>query len=215
MVVVSCPAAGCVYQTSDEEAAIVAALLQIHALSHAQASAPARPKLDRPHIDIGVEQEIWNNFVRRWEAFRTGSNISVDTAPTQLFQCASEALGDLLLKSDPNIQSRSMQEVLTVMQSFAVIPVAKGVIRAELMQLQQAPDEQFRTFAARVKGKAETCGFSTSASCQCGEIVQADYTLESVRDVLLAGIADIDIRREALCTEDIQTKSVKDRKSVV
>ncbi|KAG1655444.1 hypothetical protein GQR58_024538 [Nymphon striatum] len=59
-----------------------------------------------------------------------------------------------------------MQEILTVMQSFAVIPVAKGVIRAELMQLQQAPDEQFRPFAARVMGKAETCGFSTSASCQ-------------------------------------------------
>ena len=210
MVIVQCPAAGCDYQTSDEDAPVVAALLHIHALSHAQATASARPKLDRPRIDIGVEQEVWNNFVRRWEAFRTGSNISVDTASTQLFQCASEALGDLLLKSDPNIQSRPMQEVLTTMQSFAVIPVAKGVIRAELMQLQQAPDEQFRTFAARVQGKAETCGFSTSATCRCGVNVQVDYTLETVRDVLLAGIADIDIRREALCTPDILTKSVND-----
>ena len=213
MVVVQCSIPGCTYETTDAETGVVIALLNLHALSHTQAThppTPPQPKLDRPRIDIGVEEEVWNGFIRRWEAYKTGSGIVEATASMQLFQCASESLGDLILKADPDIQSKPVKEVRRIMQTFAVIPVAIGVRRAELMQLRQAPDELFRTFSARVKGKAETCLFTTSGSCTCGEAVQADYTTESVRDVLLAGIADIDIRREALSTRDMQNKSIND-----
>lgn len=208
MVIVKCPDINCSYKTADEEPPVVAALLNIHALSHSQATAPPQPKLDRPHIDVGIEEETWNNFIRRWKAFRTGSYLTETSASTHLFQCASETLGDLILKSDPHIQSKSENDILDAMRSFAVIPVAKGVIRSELMQLQQAPDEQFRTFAARVKGKAETCGFTTTATCICKRTVSVDYTEETVRDVLLAGISDLDIRREALSAIDIQEMSL-------
>ena len=128
----------------------------------------------------------------------------------QLFQCASESLGDLILKADPDIQTKPVNDVMRVMQTFAVIPVAIGVRRAELMTMRQAPDELFRTFSARVKGKAETCLFTTSGVCKCEQVVKADYTTESVRDVLLAGIADLDIRREALSMSDMQNKSIND-----
>ena len=95
------------------------------------------------------------------------------------------------------------------MRELAVIPVAIGVRRAELMDIRQSPDEPFRTFAAKVQGKAETCAFTTTATCSCGSVVQVEYKKESVRDVLLAGIADMDIRREALSTADMQKKSIK------
>ena len=39
-------------------------------------------------------------------------------------------------------------------QSLAVIVVATGVMRAELVRMQQERDESFRAFAARVRGKA-------------------------------------------------------------
>ena len=93
---------------------------------------------------------------------------------------------------------------------MAVIPVARGVSRAELFQMNQSSDEPIRTFAARVRGKAETCGFSTSTRGKCGEPVHTDYTEEVIRDVLLAGIADLDIRREALGMPGIQEKSTND-----
>ena len=129
------------------------------------------------------------------------------TASMQLFQCASEPLGDLLLKAVPNIQSKPIDETKSTMRQFAV---GIGVRRTELMQLRQAPDKLFRTFTARVKSKAETCMFTTTATCTCNETVQDDYTKETVRDVLLAGIADLDIRWEALSTRDIVNKSVND-----
>ena len=123
---------------------------------------PPQPKLDRPRVDMGIEEEVWNGFLRRWEAFRIGSGISDDTAPMQLFQCASDALGDLVLKAHPHIQTETIDIVKKTMRDLAVIPVAIGVRRAELMEMRQSPDEQFRTFAARVQGKAETCAFTTT-----------------------------------------------------
>ena len=80
------------------------------------------------------------------------------------------------------------------------------------MQLSQGNDEQFRTFAARVKGKAVTCGFTTTAKCTCGLTVTADYTDEAIRDVLLSGISDADIRREPMGMDDIQSKPVNEMK---
>ena len=105
-------------------------------------------------MDIGIDEETWNAFTRRWDTFRLGSDIDDTSAPHQLFHCTSEALGDIILKSDPTITTKSLKDVTAVMKSFAVIPVAVGVLRAELMQMSQSADEQFRTFAARVHGKS-------------------------------------------------------------
>ena len=219
MVRIGCSFPECDYVAEHDDSAIVASLLNIHCQTHAMAafslaaprpSAPPQPKLDRPRVDMGIEEEVWNGFIRRWEAFKIGSGINDDTAPMQLFQCASDALGDLVLKAHPNIQTESIDIVKKTMRDLAVIPVAIGVRRAELMELRQSPDEQFRTFAARVQGKAETCVFTTTAKCQCSQTIEVDYTTESVRDVLLSGIADLDIRREALSNTRIQSLSINE-----
>ena len=78
------------------------------------------------------------------------------------------------------------------------------------MKLEQKDCKSFRTFAARVKGKAETCGFQMNVNCSCGKMIHADYTTETIRDVLLAGIADLDIRREALSTDGVLQKPIND-----
>lgn len=110
------------------------------------------------------------------------------------------------LKSDPTVVSKPTNELLAAMKSLAVIAVATGVTRAELMSLKQDRDEQFRAFAAMVRGKAETCGYTTQCACTCTNIV--DFTDSIARDVLLSGIADTDIRREMLGTQGILDKPV-------
>ena len=79
----------------------------------------------------------------------------------------------------------------------------------------QQSDEPFRTFAARVQGKAETCEFKTTyngtcSGCQAPYTGETYYTNERIRDVLLNGIADLDIRREALSADDINKRSIND-----
>ena len=214
MVIVQCSVPSCEFQTTDVSEALAIALLANHALAHqnatpteaAPAPKPQGPKLERPKVDVGVSIEDWNVFVRRWEVFRTGSGINETSAPSQLFQCAGTELGDSLLKANPNIASQPLEQLLAAMRSLAVIPVATCVLRTELLQLHQDRDEACRAFAARVRGKAETCAFS--AVCQCGENV--DYTNHVIRDVILNGLSDPDIRRDILGTKDLLTKPVND-----
>ena len=167
---------------------------------------PRGPKLERPKVNVGVSTEEWNVFTCRWEVFRTGSGIDDASAPSQLFQCAGTKLGDSLLKANPHAASDTLPQLLAAMRSLAVIPVATGVLRTELLQLRQERDEPFRTFTAKVRGKAETCFFTTKR--ECGKSV--DYTDHVIRDVRLNGISDPDIRREILGTRDILKTPVND-----
>ncbi|KAK3745249.1 hypothetical protein QZH41_001847 [Actinostola sp. cb2023] len=213
MVKVECSVPHCDFKTDDVSEAIAIALLANHGLAH-QSTPPAiarGPKLDRPKVNVGVSTEGWNVFVRRWEVFRTGSGIDNASAPAQLFQCAGIELGDNILKANPDAASDNLPQLLADKRSLAVIPVATGVLRTELLQLRQERDEAFRAFTARMRGKAETCAFATK--CECGKSV--DYTNQVIRDVLLNGISDPDIRREVLGTKDILKTPVNDVVSLV
>ena len=208
MVVVNCSVPGCNFQTDDVSEGIAIALLTNHGLAHTQAvpTIIRGPTLDRPQVNVGISNEEWNVFVRRWEVFYTGSGIDAASAPSQLFQCARPELGDSILKAHPTATSNTLQQLLTIMRSLAVIPIATGVLRTELLQMHQERDEAFRTYAARVRGKAETCKFI--ARCKCGNAV--DYTDHTIRDTLLSGIHDHDIRREALGIPNIISTPVNE-----
>ena len=164
------------------------------------------PKLERPKIDIGVTLEQWNMFERRWDVFVNGSGINPTNSSPQLFQCASEELGNNLLKIDANVTSKATKLLLSEMKSLAVIAIPRGVLRAELFQMRQERDESFRSYAARVRGKAETCSYTTKCTCE----LTINFTDIIVRDVLIAGIADLDIRREILGIDSVLDKSLTD-----
>ena len=222
MVVLSCPIPNCGYTTEDVDVIGSAALLNAHTTIHAMNAAQPRaapvvraPKLERPRLHMNATTEDWNAFTRRWQTYRTGSQIPDAVASGQLFECTKEQLGNIVLRAKPNFTTLALDEALETLKKLAVIPVALGVVRSELLAMHQGPDEPFRTFAARVQGKAKTCEFKTlyDGSCSnCNTAYQGEvyYTDEVIRDVLLNGIADVDIRRDALSADDIQTRPVTD-----
>ena len=123
---------------------------------------------------------------------------------SRLFQCAGDELGDSMLKTDPSIVSKPTSVVMAAIKSLAVIVVATGMTRAELARMQQERDDSFRAFAARVRGKANTCAYMTTCTC----LRKVDFIDSIIRDVLIAGIADLDIRREVLGTSVILERAV-------
>ena len=208
---IHCVVPGCSFSTGLRPQKVAIALLcnhnSVHLTPQHAPGVPAAargPRLDRPKIDVGVSEEQWNVFQRRWSAFANGSGIDPNDSSSQLFQCSSDDLGNGLLKSDPDILSKPTIELLAAMKAMAVIAVATGVNRAELMLLHQERDEAFRSFAARVRGKAETCAYTVRCACA----VSVDFTEIIVRDVLIAGIADTDIRREILGIGNILEQTV-------
>ena len=84
------------------------------------------------------------------------------------------------------------------MKALDVMPTATGVLRAKLLDMKQKQDEPYRSFSSRVRGKAETCAFLTVSRCVCGVSNSVDYTDQIIRDVLISGIYDTDIRRDIL-----------------
>lgn len=196
---------GCDYSTGDQTEPVAIAYLNAHMHCHMQpvpqppiASTVRRsgPKLDRPTVETGVSMEEWNMFERRWAIFKSGSHIADEDASHHLFQCAETTLGDALLKTNPEIVSKPVDDVLKAMKNLAVIPVATGIVCAELLEMKQLRDEAFRKFASRVRGKAETCEYKVRFECLCKTTSDVDFTDHILRDVLLAGIYDADIRRE-------------------
>ena len=171
MVVIACTIPTCDFTTNDISEALAIALLANHSLAHQKTlpitTGPSLPpvprgsKLERPKVNIGVSTEEWNVFTRCWEVFRTGSGIDDASAPSQLFQCAENELGDSLLKTNPHASSNTLPDLLAAMCSLAAIPVATSVLRTVLLQLRQERDERFRAFTVRLRGKAETCAFTT------------------------------------------------------
>ena len=217
---IQCPR--CEYTTpADVSENVAIAIFNAHVTEHmpntghtapttTSATAPRGPKLARPKVDIGVSLEEWNVFARRWDAFVLGSGLDATSCTSQLFECAGEELGDDILKTEPAILTRPTRDLFNAMKNLAVIAVAPGVLRTELMQMHQDRDETFRTFAAKVRGKAETCGYKNH---DCRE--QCDFTQSMVKDVLVAGIFDLDIRREVLSTDNILRKPTNDIISLV
>ena len=111
---------------------------------------------------------------------------------------------DQMLKADAGIASKPIGDVLKAMQRLAVILLATGVLRSELVIMRQGRDEQFRSFAARVLGKADTCFFS--ATCSCG--LKVDYTDHVIRNTLLSRNLDDKIRQDVIGIDNILTKPI-------
>lgn len=218
MGILSCPIASCGFLADDVDLIGAAAILNEHSHAHTNSNPAPIPgilKLVCPKIKHNSTSEDWNAFLRRWETFRIGSGINAAVASSQLFTCTEEKLGNIILHAHPNFTSMSLNDSLSILKSTSVIPLALGAVRSDLAAMRQDPDEPFRTFAARVQGKAETWEFKTTynvTSTECTTVMHGDvyYTDEAIRDVLLNDIAEMDIRREFLSTEKIKTEPITD-----
>ena len=118
---------------------------------------------------MGVDIETLNGFERYvGTTLDVGAVLKKPQLHSSYFNAQLTIWVTVLLKDDPMITSRPIEVVIAAMKLLAIIPVSRGVKHAEHVSIQQSPDEVFRAFAARVRGKAETCAFSINAKFTCG-----------------------------------------------
>ena len=211
MPVIGCPIDGCEYVTEDVDAGVAAALLIIHNNVHVPNNGAKQrpPKLERPTIARESSEEVWNTFQTRWQMFKRGTHLTNEDTVQQLFQCCEEELGDAILKSHPAAVSGTEEQLLTAIKQLAVIPVAISVRRSELLGIRQDHGENARSFMARLKGKATTCAYSMVCPRNgCNQIM--DFTDLMVKDVLVAGLCDEDIRKDVLGWSELDDKNISE-----
>ena len=86
-----CPLPGCSYAIPEISATVACALLAAHTQVHTSASIVGAAnhssglKLERPKVDVGINEEEWNFFTRRFDAFVIGSNLNPNSCWSQLF----------------------------------------------------------------------------------------------------------------------------------
>ena len=161
MVNIVCPIDGCQFETGDYSEAICLAIFNAHQLG-AHTAPPQQssrvPKVDRPPLNDNISEETWNAFLQSWEIFVRGNNVSENDKTVQLYSCCDLALKAKVTAIHSNILDEPVQNVLDILKTITVTPVAKTVKRNALLQMHQDADESIRTFLSRVKGKAVNCG---------------------------------------------------------
>ena len=194
---VKCPIANCTYATEDVEASIVTALIQAHQLQHANTPAIQHVKAEkvrRPTISPGGTSEEWAYFIIRWKEYTEATSISGKDLIVQLLECCDDGLRkDLTRSAGGTLTTKSEKDVLELIQKLAVRVENKIVARLVLHEMQQNRDEPVRHFSARLRGQANTCQYFTRCS-KPGCDTDIHYTEDIVKDCLIKGLCDEDIR---------------------
>ena len=68
------------------------------------------------------------------------------------------------------------------------------VARVQLQQMRQDREEAVRAFAARLRGQASVCNFQVECKCAA----EVDYSNVMIRDALIRGLEDEEIRLDIL-----------------
>ena len=203
--------AQCTWSTQEEDRTTLIILLQMHE----RAIHPTPPasttaqveKIRRPTITAGGTTEEWSYFLQRWATYKAATHIKGPEAVYQLLDCCEEQLRRDLARLFGDLSTADEDAVLKRIKDLAVRAENVLVAREELHNCRQDRDEPVRTFCARLKGIALTCQYRTT--CSCTEPGTVDYSDEMIRDSLIRGVYDPEIKLSLLSEKD-ETTSLED-----
>ena len=181
-------------------------LLEIHArTAHQPTAAPQvttpctkAEKVRRPIITTSGTSEEWLYFCQRWTEYKAATKLTGVDVVYQLLECAEEPLRRDLNRTYGSISSETEEQALHLIKALAVKPENVLVNRVQLQNIHQDRDETVRAFCARLRGQASVCQFTKTKQCTCTREVTVDYSDDIVRDALIRGLDDEDIRLDLL-----------------
>ena len=60
-----------------------------------------KAKMDPPKVQLGVDQQTWDQFMARWVIFKAAMGVDVTHSSMYFFSCLDKDLGDEVLKANP------------------------------------------------------------------------------------------------------------------
>ena len=199
-----CPAPGCTTTFDDEqENNVLMQLLELHSrTAHpptpTQAPAPRikAEQVKRPTVTASGTSETWRYFTQRWTVYKQATKLEGADIIYQLLECLDEPLRKDITRTYGTLTEDTEDTVLEYIRTLAVCPENTMIARFKLQQLHQDRDEPIRSFLSRLKGQASVCKYLKKCPCQPPQDV--DYSTEIIRDALIKGIDDEDIKIEVM-----------------
>ena len=203
---VQCSAPGCNHSFGTATGQPLTALIELHArTAHPPPAAPQpttvkAEKVRRPVITSQGTTEDWSYFSSRWEEYKAATKIAGADVVYQLLETCEETLRKDLTRSYGTLVGETEENVLRFIKILAIRPENVMVARVKLQNLHQERDEPVRSFVARLRGQAGVCNFSKTkrCHCHCREEVTLDFSDDMVRDALIRGLEDEEIRLHIL-----------------
>ena len=213
MPVIQCHITECPFATPDVDPAVAAVMLGHHLTSAHPAPVQRKaPTIPQPKVTGNIYEDQWDSFAREWAVYKETVSITDDKLPVYLLSCCSSDLKSNVEKANPTISTQTEVEVLASIKRHAVVSVAASVLRTELLTMKQDHGENVLAFASRALGKARNCKLTvrcpTCFTPPNSITTNVDYSEEMVKQVVLAGMFDEEIKRKVLGTADIDTKSL-------
>ena len=198
----SCPRDDCNFVTEPTEPVLAAAILNLHATSHATSSAgqgnsTKAPPVERPKLQALCPKADWKVFNSRWKSFKAATNISANKLVHQLLGCLDNDLAKLVYNECADPENLDELNLLNLIEKVAVKPENVWVTREKLHSMKQDTGEPITSFAARLKSQARLCGFSKTLICKgagCGHSNTVDFTDTIVMGDLVRGMADPEVK---------------------
>ena len=202
MAPIPCSAPDCATTFQENlDATVLLALIEIHSRTAHQTTAPTHSqptvkaeKVKRPTLTSSGTSEEFIYFQQRWSMYKVATKLEGQDVIFQLLECCDEPLRKDLTRTHGDVAGETEQTVLGFIKTFAVRPENKMVARVQLEQIRQDREEPVRAFCARLRGQAGVCQFTIK--CECGKVV--DYSEEMIRDRLIRGLDDEDIKLDVL-----------------
>ena len=207
-----CQYPDCDYVAENASENVAIALYNSHNNGHQRPSSKQKvPRIERPVLKHDISDEEWYSFEADWTRFKRCTDIPDGDTADQLFQCCEHSLARLLLKENPDVVNDGEDALKVAMKKMAVLHIATSVRRTNLLAMKQEHGQSFREFNANVRATAATCEYKIMCThACCAQLAAVDYTSMVVKDILIAGIADSDIRKDVLSISDLDSKTDKE-----
>ena len=212
MPVIPCYITNCEFSTPYVDSTVAAVILGHH-LSSAHPAPPSRkaPTIPQPKVTGNIYEDQWDCFTREWAVYKGTVAITNDKLPVYLLACCSADLKSSVESANPTITTQVEADVLAAIKRHAVVSVAASVLRTELFAMKQDHGETVLAFSSRALGKARNCKLTV----RCPHDADVDYSEQMVKQVVLAGMCDDEIKRKVLSTDGIDDKSLNDTIAII
>ena len=225
-VTASCPTEGCTSGVDGApwswtgDAALAAVQLSIHHQDVHRAAAQAVPAGDRrprppplqpPKLEPQCSESRFAEFKLEWEFYRRSVEMPPGSESSYLLGCLPEEVRKDVQAASSSARTMSEEELLAAVKQYAVLQRAVSSMKMDLYRMSQEEGEPVRKFYARVQHLARQCQLTIpcpEVGCRRHTAPFIPYTDEIVKQVVLCGIADQDIKREVLGTTGINMKSL-------
>ena len=203
----------------EAEQSVAVALLQVHGYSHQQTAAAAasdnrrpRPRpLPPPKLEGQCSESRFAEWKVEWDFYKRTVDMPPGSEASYILDCLDDEVRRDVRAATDNVREMSEENLLAEVKRHAVLQRAISSRKMDLYGLRQEDGEPVRKFCGRIQALARQCQLTVpcpATTCKYHTAPFVSYGDEVVKQVVLVGLVDPEIKKDVLGTTGINDKTL-------